>query len=166
MQSSARAPETPRIRPVADSDSAGLIELIGAIWRSYPGIVFDVDAELPELKGLASAYERAGGAGWVAERSGRIVGCVGVAPSRTSRRWEILKLYVAADERRRGLARKLTALAESWARDQGATAIELWTDTRFIEAHAFYRAQGYVQEGWRQLQDLSRTSEYRFHKSL
>ena len=28
------------IRPVADNDSAQLIALIGAIWRSYPGILF------------------------------------------------------------------------------------------------------------------------------
>jgi GNAT superfamily N-acetyltransferase len=166
MESSARVPETTRIRPVRDSDSDGLIELLGTIWRSYPGIIFDVEAELPELKALATAYERAGGAGWVAERGGWIVGCVGVAPSRTSGNWEILKLYVAADQRRQGIARKLMDLAEGWARSRGARAIELWTDTRFTEAHAFYRALGYAQEGWRQLQDLSRTSEYRFHRSL
>ncbi|HEX6101645.1 MAG TPA: GNAT family N-acetyltransferase [Alphaproteobacteria bacterium] len=154
------------IRPVSDADAAELIELIGAIWRSYPGIVFDVDAELPELRALASAFAHAGGAGWVAERTGRIVGCVGVAPSRSSGDWEILKLYVAADQRRQGLARKLVALAEDWARRHGATGIELWTDTRFTEAHAFYRSLAYAQEGWRRLQDLSRTAEYRFHKRL
>jgi GNAT superfamily N-acetyltransferase len=166
MHIQANAAEQFLIRPVADSDAAGLISLIGAIWRSYPGIVFDVDAELPELKALSSAFARAGGAGWVAERVGRIVGCVGVAPSRSSGDWEILKLYVAAEQRRQGLARRLVALAEDWARGQGASAIELWTDTRFIEAHAFYRSLGYAQEGWRQLQDLSRTSEYGFHKPL
>jgi GNAT superfamily N-acetyltransferase len=154
------------IRPVSDAGAAGLIELIGTIWRSYPGIIFDVDAELPELRALASAFAHAGGAGWVAERTGRIVGCVGVAPSRSSADWEILKLYVTADRRRQGLARKLVALAEDWARRHGARGIELWTDTRFTEAHAFYRSLGYEQEGWRQLQDLSRTAEYRFHKRL
>jgi putative acetyltransferase len=154
------------IRPVADADSTQLIELIGAIWRSYPGIVFDVEAELPELYGLASAFARAGGAGWVAERGGRIVGCAGVAPSSLGGTWEIQKLYIAADQRRQGLARRLMALAEDWARGHGAAAVELWTDTRFVEAHAFYRSLGYAQGGWRQLQDLSRTAEYRFHKAL
>jgi putative acetyltransferase len=154
------------IRPVADGDSAQLIALIGAIWRSYPGIVFDVDAELPELYGLASAFARAGGAGWVAERASRIVGCVGVAPSPAPGSWEILKLYVAAEERRQGLARRLMVMAETFARTNGAAAIRLWTDTRFTEAHAFYRRLGYVQQGRRQLQDLSCTSEYGFHKAL
>jgi len=154
------------IRAVADNDAAQLIALIGAIWRSYPGIVFDVDAELPELYGLATVYAKAGGAGWVAERAGRIVGCVGVAPSSAPGGWEILKLYVAADERRRGLARRLVTLAEDFARAHGASALRLWTDTRFAEAHAFYCRLGYVQQGRRQLQDLSCTSEYGFYKAL
>jgi putative acetyltransferase len=154
------------IRPVADSDATGLIDLIGTIWRSYPGIVFDVDGELPELHALATAFARAGGAGWVAERAGRIVGCVGVAPSASPGQWEILKLYVAAEERRQGLARHLMMLAEDRARGHGAWVIRLWTDTRFTEAHAFYRALGYAQQGWRQLRDLSRTSEYGFQKPL
>jgi GNAT superfamily N-acetyltransferase len=154
------------IRPVADSDSAGLIDLVGSIWRSYPGIIFDVDGELPELRALASAFALAGGAGWVAERAARVVGCVGVAPSEAPGQWEILKLYVAAEERRQGLARRLVSLAEDWARRRGASVLHLWTDTRFTEAHAFYRALGYAQEGWRQLQDLSRTAEYGFHKRL
>jgi GNAT superfamily N-acetyltransferase len=154
------------IRPVADNDSAQLIALIGAIWRSYPGILFDVEAELPELYGLATAYAKAGGAGWVAERAGRIVGCVGVVPASPPGSWEILKLYVAAEVRRQGLARRLMTLAEDCARAHGATAILLWTDTRFTEAHAFYRRLGYAQQGRRQLQDLSRTSEHGFHKAL
>ena len=79
LQSAAKPPHS-RSGPSPDADAAGLIELIGAIWRSYPGIVFDVDAELPELHALATAFARAGGAGWVAERRGRIVGCVGMAP--------------------------------------------------------------------------------------
>jgi GNAT superfamily N-acetyltransferase len=159
-------PPVALIRPVSDGDSAGVIELIGAIWRSYPGIVFDVDAELPELKAPASAFTRAGGAGWVAERSRRILGCVGAAPSRTSEDWELLKLYVAADQRRQGLAGRLTTLAEDWARRRGANRIELWSDTRFTQSHAFYRARGYAQDGERRLQDLSRTTEFRFHKPL
>jgi putative acetyltransferase len=89
-----------------------------------------------------------------------------VAPSRSSADWELLKLYVAADQRRQGLARRLTDLAEDWARGRGAAAIELWSDTRFIQSHAFYRARGYAQDVERRLQDLSNTAELRFHKRL
>jgi hypothetical protein len=138
------------IRPLSDADSPALIELIGTIWRSYPGIVFDVEAELPELKAPASAFAQAGGQGWVAERDGRVLGSIGVAPSSSRNLWELLKLYVDRRERR----------------ERGAVSIELWTDTRFIEAHGFYGQQGYRQDGLRRLQDLSRTVEYRFYKRL
>ncbi len=139
--------------------------MIGTIWRSYPGVNFDVDAELPELRAPARAFASAGGRGWVAERDGVAIGCVGVVPLGRGGAWEILKLYVAREQRRRGLARRLLSLAEEWARGRGALDLELWTDTRFIEAHAFYRAQGYQQDGQRSLDDLSRTVEYRFRKS-
>ena len=68
--------------------------------------------------------------------------------------------------RRQGLARRLMTLAEDCARAHGATAILLCTDTRFTQAHAFYRALGYAQQDRRQLQDLSRTSEHGFQKPL
>ena len=38
------------IRPGRDSDADGFIALIGACWESYPGIVLDVDGEMPELR--------------------------------------------------------------------------------------------------------------------
>ena len=154
------------VRPWCDADSHGLIELIGTIWRSYPGIVFDVEAELPELKAPATTFALAGGQGWIAEREGRILGSIGTVPTAAHGVWELLKLYVGRSERRRGIARRLLALAEDWARERGAVLIELWTDTRFTEAHGFYARQGYAQDGLRRLQDLSRTVEYRFHKKL
>ena len=156
----------PLIRPLRDGDSHALIELIGTIWRSYSGIVFDVEAELPELKAPATAFAQAGGQGWVAERGDRILGSVGVVPGASQGAWELLKLYVDRRERGRGVARRLLALAEDWARRRGALSIELWTDARFTEAHGFYARHGYRQEGLRRLRDLSRTVEYRFHKAF
>src|SRR5206468_7339876 len=82
------------VRPWCDADSHGLIELIGTIWRSYPGIVFDVEAELPELKAPATAFAEAGGRGWIAERGGRILASIGTAPTASHGLWELLKLYV------------------------------------------------------------------------
>jgi putative acetyltransferase len=155
------------IRPLRDDDSPALIDLIGTIWRSYPGVIFDVEGELPELKAPAAAFAQAGGQGWVAERANRVLGSVGVAPTGSSPGiWELLKLYVDARERRQGIARRLLRLAEDWAKTRGAVSIELWTDTRFTEAHSFYARQGYAQQGLRRLEDLSRTVEYRFYKRL
>ena len=62
------------IRPGRDEDAASFIALIGACWAQYPGIMLDVDGEMPELRALASYYNREGGALWVAEADGTIAG--------------------------------------------------------------------------------------------
>jgi hypothetical protein len=58
------------IRSGRDTDAAGFVALIGACWGEYPGIVFDVEAELPELHALAAYYASKGGALWAAEADG------------------------------------------------------------------------------------------------
>ena len=157
----------PTIREARDEDAAGLIELIGTIWASYPGIVFDVDAEPPELRGIATSFKAGRGRFWVAENADRIVGSVGLVPAAEAGAQELRKLNVAADLRRRGLASRLLALAEGESRACGADFLELWTDSRFHEAHAFYARAGYRRlPEERALNDLSNSIEYRFIKQL
>lgn len=155
------------IRPLEDADAAGVIRLIDAIWAEYPGTVFDVDAELPELHALASHFRAKGGAGWVAVAEGVVVAMVGVVPLAVPGRAELHKLYVDHAWRRRGLACRLLALAEERARVIGARVMELWTDTRFADAHRFYAGRGYRRlPATRTLDDLSCSTEYHFEKDL
>src|ERR1700733_5019457 len=62
--SPARGERVPAValRPGRDADADGFVALIGACWDQYPGIVLDVDAEMPELRALASHYANKGGA--------------------------------------------------------------------------------------------------------
>ena len=69
------------LREARDLDADALIELIGGVFAEYPGCVMDVDGELPELRRIASYFEEHAGRFWVAERDGRVVGCVGVSPA-------------------------------------------------------------------------------------
>ncbi|GAA3389899.1 GNAT family N-acetyltransferase [Cryptosporangium minutisporangium] len=157
----------PVIRPVADSDSAGLIELIGTVWGEYPGCVLDVDAEEPWLRAPASYYAANGGRMWVAELDGAIVGSVAIRSGAESDTAELKSLYVGAAARRHGLGEVLTSLAEEEAVRLGVRQVELWTDTRFADAHRFYARLGYTQlPGTRELHDLSGTVEYPFVKAF
>lgn len=154
------------VRPVEDRDSRGLIVLIDTVFGEYPNCILDVDNEMPELRSPARAAEAEEGHWWVAERDGRVVGSCAVMPD-SDGTMELKRLYVAKGARRRGLAAHLVGLAETHARARGAKRIELWTDTRFAEAHRLYERLGYTRAPrTRALCDISKSIEFHFSKEL
>jgi GNAT superfamily N-acetyltransferase len=155
----------PACRPVRDTDSAALIGLIGGCWAEYPGCVLDVDGEEPWLRAPATAYAATGGTMWVVERAPAVVACIGLVPH--GPRAELKSLYVGRAGRRQGLGARLVAMVEAEAVARGARDLELWSDTRFTDAHRLYQRLGYARTGrQRDLRDLSATTEYQFHKTL
>lgn len=157
---------TETIRHATDADGEAIGSLIAGIFAEYEGVLF-VQEELPELAGIASYFARGGGAGFVAERGDLLIGCTGYTKSQSGAGLELKKLYVRATERKTGLGGRLVALVEEAAARAGARYIDLWSDTKFLTAHAFYERRGYVKTGeTRLLHDLSDTVEYYFKKSL
>lgn len=156
------------LRPVTDGDSAALIALIEACWTQYPGCVLDVDGEEPWLRAPASAYRVKGGSFWVVPAAGSaLAACVGAVPGAAGQALELKSLYVAAHARRRGLGARLVGWVETHARALGAPAVELWSDTRFTDAHRLYERLGYTRgRATRDLHDLSATTESVFGKDL
>lgn len=155
------------VRRARDSDAAGLIELIGACFAEYENCVLDVDGEIPELRRIASWADSLDGRFWVAERARVVVGSCGVTPAAEGNGMELRKLYVAAASRRRGLGAYLSSLVEEEAQRRGANFVELWSDTRFLDAHRLYERLGYARTGIsRELHDLSDTVELHFLKAL
>lgn len=153
------------IRAVRDEDALDLIELIGSVFGEYRGCVTDVDGEMPELRGMATYISQCGGEFWVAERDGRVVGMGGYG--RSGGGVELKKLYVHRRERGSGLGARIVERIEAAAKELGAGFIELWSDTRFTTAHAFYEKRGYVRGAdTRDLNDLSKTTEFYFKKTL
>ena len=156
-----------RIREATDDDSAAVIRLIEEVFSEYPGCVLDVDREEPHLRRVAGAFREWGGNFWVAEEAGRIVACCGYRPARSGDAIELKHLYVGAAARRRGLGNRLSEMVEHEAAARRAPAVELWTDTRFTDAHRLYEARGYEKTGeTRDLNDLSASVEYYFRKPL
>ena len=156
-----------QIRDARDDDAWDLIGLVAGCWSEYPGCILDVHGEEPELLSIATAFRERGGRFWVAEDAGRLVASVGMAPAPNLAATLLLKLYVARSARRQGLGGTLVKLVESEAAAIGSTAIEIWTDTRFRDAHHLYERHGYVRNGaTRELHDLSHTVEYHYLKEL
>jgi putative acetyltransferase len=156
-----------QIRAARDGDSDALIALIGSVFREYPGCVLDVDGELPELRAIATAFAEWNGRFWVATHSDDVVGCVGCSPSAAPGGFELRKLYVSRHARRNGLGTHLCELVETEAARGHARFVELWTDTRFLDAHRLYERRGYIRgPRTRELQDLSASVEYYYRKRL
>ncbi|MGF1475581.1 MAG: GNAT family N-acetyltransferase [Geminicoccaceae bacterium] len=155
--------EAPVIRCAVDEDGEGIAELICAVFREYEGCVFDREAEFPELDAVATHFAGRQGAVWVAVQSECVVGSIAVAWMPHTRVHELLKLYVAMDQRGGGLAPALLDRALGFVADRGAQHIELWTDTRFTRAHRFYERHGFRFTGRiRELGDLSGSKEFHY----
>ena len=161
------ADPTLAIRDARDEDSWDLIGLIAACWAEYPGCILDVHGEEPWLLAPATAHREQGGRLWVAELDGRLVASVALKPAADAEGVALKSLYVARVARRRGLGERLVGLVEAEARARGAAFVELWTDTRFHDAHRLYERLGYVRgPHTRELHDLSRSVEYYYQKVL
>jgi putative acetyltransferase len=157
----------PWVRPAGDADAPGLIALVGSCFSEYVGCVLDTDHEMAHLKAVATHFAAAGGCAWVAEVAGSVVGSVGCRPATEAGGLELQMLYVSASWRRRGLGSRFVGLVETEATRRGTSFVDLWSDTRFLDAHRLYLSLGYEQlAGFRELHDLSDTREYHFIKSL
>lgn len=148
------------IRADRDDDAEALI---GHCWAEYPGIVLDVDREAPELRALASHYA-AGGAVRYGRRNRRHV-CGDDCDLSSWRCMENLAPICAV--RGTGLGQELLARAEAWARQSGATRLELWSGTRFERAHSFLReARLCADQGIRPRHALSNSIEFHYAKPV
>lgn len=150
-----------RLRAAKNRDAAGIIDLVDRCYAEYPGCVLDVEGEEPELLDPEGAFS----AFWVLDRSGRVMGTVGCKLGQGC--LELKKLYLDPDARGNGWARRMVALVEDFARQHDVPVVELWTDTRFRNAHGLYSHLGYTRTGdTRELHDRSNTVEYHFRKKL
>lgn len=154
------------LRRMVDRDADDIIALIDATYAEYPGCVLDLPGVDSDLPVLAAHLEKAGGTGWVVTDADRVVACVGVTPRVVDARpgAHLHRLYVASSHRRRGLGRLLVEQVEHHATAVlGAEVVDLWSDSRFRDAHRLYQRCGYVATGeTRRLHDPSDTTEYRF----
>lgn len=156
------------IREARDEDSKEIQGIIAAAFAEYPGCVFDID-ELPELRAPKTSFNAEGGVIWVAERvGGGILGSVAVTPEAGEADvWELRKLYLRASARGLGLGRRLIEHAQAYVESKGAVRLHMWSDTRFITAHAVYTKTGFTKLAeTRDLHDLSDTTEFHFVKDL
>ena len=150
--------------PFESKHEAGVLALISGVFAEYD-LTFDPAGYDADLTRIADAYQRSGGAFWVFEDDGAVVGTVGVAPISPAE-VEIKRLYLHAALRGRGIGRLLVEHAIGWAVARGYTRVRLWSDVKFTRSHVMYERLGFSRIGIRSCDDLDRSHEYGFEKPL
>lgn len=159
-------PGSLRLRAAEDRDAQGLFGLLALCFADYPGCYVDPHDDLKDLLRPAAAYGPDGRFWVVDDEAGAVAACVAVDFPRDGVA-ELHRLYVRPDRQGRGIATVLTRTAETEAARRGASIVELWSDGRFVRAHALYRKLGYGHAGrMRELGDISRSVELFFSRTL
>lgn len=136
-----------QLRKAEDGDAAVVVTL----WTQ--GYVMEGEGGRVEPYVEEDFHETARrGSVFVAEHGGELVGVVALfapdAPSRAVAREaeaELARLVVASDIRRQGVGRALAERCAELARDEGCSAIALWSRPYQTAAHRLYKSLGYVR---------------------
>lgn len=134
----------PKIRDAEPADAPRLVELIHELGH-------EID-EKRVRKNLA-ALKRSGETPLVATLDKGIVGLCGVGRRivihRPAPLGRITALVVAKEAQGHGIGRMLVAAAEEWMRAGGCQLVEVTSNDRRADAHAFYRHLGYERSSIR-----------------
>jgi len=144
-------------------DSSEVIELVAEVWREFDCVLL-IDVEERHLLDPGKYFREHGGDFWVVRENGRLIATAGLKIDDEIA--EMKTLYVRKEFRRLGLGTKLTNLAIDAARERGARSMELWSDTRFTDAHRMYERLGFVRFGERDLHDHNHTREFGFRRDI
>lgn len=152
----------PKLRPTRPNDVEKIMALVDSIYHEY-GCYLDLEDE-PYWAAPGPYFRKGGGEFWVLEAAGEIVGTVALKLEPESA--ELKCLYLHPRLRRQGWATRLVRMIEAEAQKAGYDRLKLWSDTRFLGAHALYQKLDYQQQGFRDLQDNNQTKEYGFERRL
>jgi ribosomal protein S18 acetylase RimI-like enzyme len=144
-----KAKPKPKIRDAKPADAERLTELIHELGHEI--------TEKQVRKNL-SALKKSGETPLVATLDKRVVGMCGVGSRvlvhRPAPLGRITALVVAKGAQSQGIGRILVEAAEEWMRKKGCQLVEVTSNDRRAEAHAFYRHMGYERTSIRFFKQL------------
>lgn len=133
-------------RPIEQRDNAELASLIRKIFREFkidkPGTVYTD----PSTDDLFTLFQLRGSAYWVAEENGRLLGGCGIYPTQGLPEGyaELVKLYVSAETRGKGIGNLLMQRSLDWAKEYGYTHIYLESFPELSKAVGMYLRSGFT----------------------
>jgi GNAT superfamily N-acetyltransferase len=140
---------TPKIREAKPSDAARLVELIDELGH-------EIDEK--SVRRTLTRLKKSGELPLVATLGKQVVGLVGRHAMATIHRpapvGRIPILVVTAKARGQDIGRMLVEAVEQWCARQGCAIVEVTSNDRRGEAHAFYRHLGYERTSLRFMKKL------------
>jgi len=133
-----KAKPKPKLRDAKPADAPRLVELIRFLGH---------DINEKQVRKNLAALKKAGETPMVATLDKKVVGLIGLHVMTTIHRdspvGRIPALVVAKEAQGMKLGRLLVDAAEQWCRKKGCKLIEVTSNDRRADAHAFYRHMGY-----------------------
>lgn len=133
------------IRDFRSEDQVAVRELVLDGLRERWGADFD-ESFNDDLNDIAATYLASGAEVVVAESSGRIV-ATGMLVFEEPRQARIVRMSVAADRRREGLARSVVDELVARARRRDVVELQVYTDTPWHSAIKLYTSCGFAEVG-------------------
>lgn len=131
------------VRPWQAGDRQIAADLIGAVLAEY-GLNWEPDEADRDVIDIERCYLDSGGAFWVVERGGQLLGTSGFYPvERGDRAVELRKMYLHPQARGVGLGRFLLRELEAEIQRRGFRTIWLETASVLNEAVQLYETSGY-----------------------
>lgn len=168
------------IRRATALDAPAIQDLIRTVYGEY-GFSWDPEGYHRDLYNFEEHFSDPNGAYWVAEEDGQLLGGGGVEayPPHAGEEGtlvdrgdgllgcagadcELVRMYIRADQRGRGIGKLLASEIIGWVRTRGCKTMEIWSDVSLTIAHPFYRRLGAVEIGQRVCNDIDQAIEYGF----
>lgn len=133
------------IRPIQPADNAPLATLIRQVFREFkidrPGTVYTD----PTTDALYELFRKPGSAYFVAEENGTILGGCGVYPTEglPDGCAELVKFYLAAEARGKGIGNQLMQQSIAAAKELGYTQLYLESFPALAKAVSMYEKAGF-----------------------
>lgn len=132
-------PEGVIIRPATNADCEQIRNLVFGVFAEFG---FEREAADRDLDDIEGRYLSRGGLFEVLERDGKVIGTVGLLPT-GDRVCELRKMYLAREERGKGLGRLLLERMIAAARARRFRRMELETASRLVGALRLYERFGF-----------------------
>jgi GNAT superfamily N-acetyltransferase len=135
----------PVVRRVAAADVPEVVALVSEILAEF-GLTFGHGSETDAaLTKLPESYDAGGGAFWVAERDGELIGTCGVYPVGPGT-FELRKMYLRPAARGTGLGKRLLDESVAFVSGKKGRRIVLDTTEQMTRAIEFYEGHGFVRD--------------------